>query len=54
MPEPGEFLKASISNLDNRVARLQNLKNLVAVMPLSAPMDYFTISSHFGKRKRSN
>lgn len=50
-PEPGEFLKASISNLDNRVARLQNLKNLVAVMPLSAPMDYFTISSHFGKRK---
>ncbi len=49
--EPGEFLKASISNLDNRVARLQNLKNLVAVMPLAAPMDYFSISSHFGKRK---
>ena len=49
--EPGEFLKASISNLDNRVARLQNLKNLVAIMPLVAPMDYFSISSHFGKRK---
>ena len=24
--EPGEFLKASISNLDNRVARLENLE----------------------------
>ena len=49
--EPGEFLKASISNLDNRVARLENLKNLVAVMPLAAPMDYFSISSHYGKRR---
>ena len=49
--EPGEFLKASINNLDNRVARLENLKNLVAVMPLAAPMDYFSISSHYGKRR---
>ncbi len=49
--EPGEFLKASISNLDHRVARLQNLRELVAIMPLAAPMDYFSISSHFGKRK---
>ena len=49
--EPGEYLKASISNLDNRVVRLQSLKDLVAIMPLAAPMDYFSISSHFGKRK---
>ena len=49
--EPGEFLKASINNLDNRVARLENLKDLVAVMPLAAPMDYFSISSHYGKRR---
>ncbi|MAI10914.1 MAG: hypothetical protein CBD27_00055 [Rhodospirillaceae bacterium TMED167] len=49
--EPGVFLKASISNLDHRVSRLQNLRELVSIMPLAAPMDYFSISSHFGKRK---
>ena len=42
--EPGEFLKASINNLDHRVSRLQNLRELVSIMPLAAPMDYFSIS----------
>jgi len=49
--EPSEFLKASITNLDNRLDRLQRLKDLVGVMPLAAPMDYFSITSHYGKRR---
>ena len=49
--EPSEFLKASIANLDYRLKRLQQLKSLVGIMPLTAPMDSFSISSHYGKRR---
>lgn len=47
----GGLLKASLDNLDARMERLTTLKNLVGIMPLSAPMDHFSVTSHFGKRR---
>ena len=47
----GGILKASLDNLDVRMERLSTLKKLVGLMPLSAPMDHFSVTSHFEKRR---
>lgn len=49
--ESGGHLEASINNLDSRLSRLDALQKLVGAMPLAPPMDYFSISSHYGKRR---
>jgi murein DD-endopeptidase MepM/ murein hydrolase activator NlpD len=49
--EPGAFLKSSIDNLGARLDRLSNLKRLVGIIPFSPPLEHFSISSHFGKRR---
>ncbi|MDC0189836.1 peptidoglycan DD-metalloendopeptidase family protein [Rhodospirillales bacterium] len=49
--EPGAFLKSSIDNLGAKLDRLSNLKRLVGVIPFSPPLEHFSISSHFGKRR---
>ena len=49
--EPSLHLKASITNLEGRLGRLSFLKNILGVMPFSVPMDSFSISSHYGKRR---
>jgi murein DD-endopeptidase MepM/ murein hydrolase activator NlpD len=49
--EPGVFLKSSIDILGVRLDRLSKLKRLVGVIPFSPPLEQFSISSHFGKRR---
>ena len=49
--EPGAFLKSSIDILGARLDRLSKLKGLVGVIPFSPPLEHFSISSHFGKRR---
>ena len=49
--EPGAFLKSSIDILGARLDRLSNLKRLVGIIPFSPPLEHFSISSHFGKRR---
>ena len=46
-----DFLKASITNLEGRLEHLSKLKHILSIMPLSPPLDYFSISSHYGKRR---
>ena len=49
--EPGAFLKSSIAILGARLDRLSKLKRLVGIIPFSPPLEHFSISSHFGKRR---
>jgi len=49
--EPGAFLKSSIDSLGARLDRLSKLKRLVGIIPFSPPLEHFSISSHFGKRR---
>jgi len=49
--EPGAFLKSSIDILGARLDQLSKLKRLVGVIPFSPPLEHFSISSHFGKRR---
>ncbi|MFP6761167.1 MAG: DUF5930 domain-containing protein, partial [Rhodospirillales bacterium] len=49
--EPGSFLKSSIDILEARLDRLSKLKRLVGIIPFSPPLEHFSISSHFGKRR---
>jgi murein DD-endopeptidase MepM/ murein hydrolase activator NlpD len=48
---PTQELKSVIYNLDYHLRELKDLKHLMNRMPLSAPLNYFTLSSHFGKRR---
>ena len=48
---PARELKSVIYNLNAHLAELKNLKGLMQKMPFSAPLNYFTVSSHFGKRR---
>jgi len=50
-PDGDGVLKNSLDNLDSRVERLSTLKSLVGLMPLSAPLDHFSVTSHYGKRR---
>lgn len=49
--EPAERLKISLTQLNQQLAHLDELRELVNTMPLAAPLDYFDITSHFGKRQ---
>ena len=49
--EPGVRLKASLETLDDHLERWDELQQLMAQLPLMAPLDFFTIASHFGKRR---
>jgi len=49
--EPGAFLKSSVDILGARLDQLSKLKRLVGVIPFSPPLEHFSISSHFGKRR---
>ena len=44
-------LKSVMYNLNYHIKELNGLKHLMSKMPLSAPLNYFTLSSHFGKRR---
>lgn len=47
--EPG--IAGSLATLEERMNRWEGLQDLITVMPLSAPMDVFEVSSGFGLRR---
>ena len=51
LPESGERLKASLSSLEERLGRWDDLRQLMRSAPLPAPLDQFQVSSEFGKRR---
>ena len=44
-------LKNVIYNLDSHLRELQQLQKLMKRLPISSPLNYHTISSHYGKRR---
>ncbi len=50
-PDPVEAAAASLSVLDDRVARWERLQELLQSLPLAAPLEQYRISSAFGPRK---
>ena len=45
-------LKKSNSNqVNNNIKRLEALQNIMPSIPLAAPLDYYWVSSNYGKRK---
>ena len=49
--EPGLRLKANLETLDDHLQRWDELQELISQLPLMAPLDFFSIASHFGKRR---
>ena len=49
--EPAERLKISLNNLNQQLDRYDDLQNLMTQLPITAPLDYFSIASHYGKRR---
>ncbi len=50
-PDPVEAAAASLSMLDDRIARWDRLQELLRSLPLAAPLEQYRISSAFGQRK---
>ncbi len=48
---PADRLKANLSTLDARLQYSQALESVMRKVPLSAPLDSFSITSRFGKRR---
>jgi len=49
--EPAKRLKATLANLNSHLVQYEELDALMKRLPLAAPLDYFSISSHYGKRR---
>ena len=49
--KPARNLQSKILNLNNYLKELEELKGLMKKLPLSTPLNYYQISSHFGKRR---
>jgi murein DD-endopeptidase MepM/ murein hydrolase activator NlpD len=49
--DPKQGLKSVMYNLSIHMSELEKLRRLMGRMPFSSPLNYFTISSHFGKRR---
>ena len=48
---PGDRLRAELENLDTRLNRWEALQTVIRRLPLTAPLDYFYITSPYGKRR---
>jgi len=48
---PSANLKSSLHILNSQLKQYRNLQGLMKRLPLSSPLNYFTVSSHFGKRR---
>jgi murein DD-endopeptidase MepM/ murein hydrolase activator NlpD len=46
-----EAMLASVANLDDEVERWEHLQLVLRSMPLTAPVDQYSVGSRFGKRK---
>ena len=56
VPEPADnatagTLRASLTNLDLQLQQLESLQTILRKMPLTSPMDYYHVTSSFGKRR---
>ncbi|MGY8999938.1 MAG: peptidoglycan DD-metalloendopeptidase family protein [Rhodospirillales bacterium] len=49
--KPAEYIKSTIVNLNIHLKHFGQLQGMMKRLPITAPLDYFTISSHFGKRR---
>ena len=49
--EPAQRLKSTLTNLNTHLKQYNELQGLMKRLPIAAPLDYFTISSHYGKRR---
>jgi murein DD-endopeptidase MepM/ murein hydrolase activator NlpD len=49
--QPGDRLKANLANLSNHLDYWQSLKELAKVVPLTAPLNSYHVSSSYGKRR---
>ncbi len=47
---PGGELRASLANLELRLAHSQSLQGLMKKIPLTSPLNYYRINSSYGKR----
>lgn len=47
----GVVIPSSIGALDLHLGRLEDVRRLVGILPLSAPSDHFYVASGFGKRR---
>jgi murein DD-endopeptidase MepM/ murein hydrolase activator NlpD len=48
---PADVLKASLAVLENRLVRSDALREVMSRLPLSAPLEYYNVTSSFGKRR---
>ncbi len=44
-------LRASLTNLDQQLQQLESLQTILRKLPLTSPMDYYHVTSSFGKRR---
>ncbi len=49
--EPALRLKADLETLDSKLARWDDLQELAYQLPLQPPLDFYSVSSHYGKRR---
>lgn len=48
---PALRLKAKLETLDSKLARWDELQELMYQLPLQPPLDFYSVSSHYGKRR---
>ena len=48
---PGDRMKAELTNLGMRLDRWQALQRVMRILPLTAPLNSYSVSSSFGKRR---
>lgn len=48
---PGERLQASLTALDQHIGHWEALRDVMTRMPFAAPLDYYHVTSSFGKRR---
>ncbi len=49
--QPALRLKAKLKTLDSKLARWDDLQELMHQLPLQPPLDFYSVSSHYGKRR---
>ena len=49
--QPALRLKAKLKTLDSKLARWDDLQELMHRLPLQPPLDFYSVSSHYGKRR---
>ncbi len=48
---PGDRLRVELENLDTRLNRWEALQTVIRRLPLTAPLDYYYVTSAYGKRR---